>query len=158
MYFLKVWIYLHLKCFILQDGEKITVKYSLKRKWRIFLLRIKMKLYELMDPNWKCVQCDFGPVLPLINLLDALNFLISWNLYNKTCVWGPAHTRPAELLTPPRSLTCWYNLCLVLFPQINQSLEKHKLGNFLNSSMFDIYSFLTHRNQKYLLQQTFNLQ
>ena len=32
-----------------EDGEKITVKYSIKRKFRIFLLRIKMKLYELIE-------------------------------------------------------------------------------------------------------------
>merc|ERR1712080_131203 len=34
-----------------EDGERITIKYSIKRKFRIFLLRLKMKLYELMDPN-----------------------------------------------------------------------------------------------------------
>ena len=112
-----------------------------------------MKLYELMDPNWKCVQCDFGPVLPLINLLDALKFLISWNLYNKTCVWGPAYTRPAQLLTPPRSLTCWYSFCLVLFPQINQSPQK-KPDNFLKSSMFGIFLLLP-IEAKNLLPKTF---
>merc|ERR1712004_335711 len=31
------------------EGEKITVKYSLQRKFKIFLLRIKMKLYELIE-------------------------------------------------------------------------------------------------------------
>merc|ERR1712018_318889 len=33
------------------EGEKITVKYSLQRKFKIFLLRIKMKLYELIESS-----------------------------------------------------------------------------------------------------------
>merc|ERR1711936_1320658 len=32
-----------------EEGEKITIKYSLKRKFKIFLLRIKMKLYEMIE-------------------------------------------------------------------------------------------------------------
>merc|ERR1712032_1549333 len=34
-----------------EEGEKITIKYSLKRKFKIFLLRIKMKLYEIMESS-----------------------------------------------------------------------------------------------------------
>merc|ERR1711864_9948 len=34
-----------------EQGEKITIKYSLKRKFKIFLLRVKMKIYEMFDPN-----------------------------------------------------------------------------------------------------------
>merc|ERR1711990_499443 len=32
-----------------EEGEKITIKYSLKRKFKIFLLRIRMKLYEMIE-------------------------------------------------------------------------------------------------------------